>query len=43
VADVQVDHGGEQSRVAQEHLDSSQLLTGFQKVSGEAVPQGVDA
>jgi len=42
-ADVQIDHGGGQSRVAQEHLDSSQIVTGFQKMSGEAVSQGVDA
>ena len=42
-ADVQVDHGGGQSRVAQEHLDSAQIVTSFQKMGGEAVPQGVDA
>lgn len=42
-ANVQIDHGGGQSRVAQEHLDSSQIVTGFQKMSGEAVSQGVDA
>lgn len=42
-ADVQIDHGGGQSRVAQENLDSAQIVTGFQKMSGEAVSQGVDA
>ena len=42
-ADVQIDHGGGQSRVAQENLDSAKIITGFQKMSGEAVSQGVDA
>ncbi len=42
-ADVQIDHGGGKSRVAQENLDSAQIITGFQKMSGEAVSQGVDA
>ena len=42
-ADVQIDHGGRQSRVTQEHLDSAQIVAGLQKMGGEAVPQGVDA
>ena len=42
-ADVQIDHGGGQPRVAQEHLDSSQIVTGLQKMGGKTVPQGVDA
>lgn len=42
-ANMQIDHGGGQSRVAQEDLDSAQIVTGFQKMSGEAVSQGVDA
>jgi len=42
-ANVQIDHGGGQSGVAQEHLDSAQIVAGLQKMGGEAVPQGVDA
>ena len=42
-ADVQIDHGGGQSRMAQEHLDSAQIIAGLQKMGGKTVPEGVDA
>lgn len=40
---MQIDRGGGQSRVAQEHLDSPDIVASLQKMNGEAVPQGVDA
>ena len=42
-ADVQIDHGGGQSGMAQEDLDSPDILACLQKMSGKAVPHGVDA
>jgi hypothetical protein len=37
-AHMQIDHRGGQFRVAHEHLDSTQIMTGFQQVGGKAVP-----
>ena len=41
-AHMQIDHRGGQFRMAHEHLDSRQIMTGFQKVGGKAVAQRVD-
>jgi hypothetical protein len=40
---VQIDHGGGQSLVAHEHLYSSDIVAGLQKVGGKGVAQGMDA
>jgi len=34
---MQVDHGGGQPRMAHQHLYFSDIVSGFQKVRGEAV------
>jgi hypothetical protein len=40
---MQIDHGGGQSRMAHQHLDFSNIVSGFQQMGGEAVAQGVNA
>jgi len=37
-AHMQIDHRGGQFCVAHQHLDSTQIMTGFQKMGGKAVP-----
>jgi len=39
---MQIDHGGGQSRMAHQHLDFSDIVSGLQKMGGKAVAQGVN-
>jgi hypothetical protein len=39
---VEVDHGGVQTAMAQILLDTSDINTGLQKMSGIAVPEGMN-
>jgi hypothetical protein len=43
IEDVGVDHGGRDVAVAEELLDGADVVSGFQKVGGEGVAEGVAA
>ena len=40
---MQIDHGGGQSRMAHQHLDFSDIVSGLQKMGGIAVTKRVGA